>query len=219
MSVGENLPYYPVFLNLRGRRCLVVGGGRVARRKVEGLLEAGAEVTVVAPACVPMPPGAHIEQRAFQPEDVTGVMLVFAATDDPAVNAAVAQDADARGIPVNVADDAERCSMLIPAVVRRGALRIAVSTGSASPALAQELRKELEAHYGQEYGELVELLGELRREWEPELITAGLDAPARGELWHEILRLPLLDALRASDRLKAAALATTLIVERISKVK
>ena len=163
--------YYPAFLDLRGKRCLVVGGGTVARRKVEGLVNTGAMVTVVAPSIVPMPDGVHLEQRTFIPADLDGTMLVIAATNDSAVNAAVAREAHARGIFINVVDDPAICSMILPAVVRRGAFCLAISTGGASPVLARRLKESFETQFGEEYGLLIDLLWRLRRQWEPKALA------------------------------------------------
>jgi len=190
-------------LDVRGRRCIVVGGGAVARRKVDGLLDAGAAVTVVAPDTGPMPAGVTVLRRPFQPDDVAGALLVFAATNDPQVNTAVAAAATARDIPVNVADDPSQCSMLVPAVVRRGALLIAISTGGASPLLARRIRHELEAAYGAEYEELVELLWQLRQAWEPRAMAAGLPEVARRAAWAQVLDLPLIAWVRDGQHARA----------------
>jgi precorrin-2 dehydrogenase/sirohydrochlorin ferrochelatase len=199
--------YYPVFLDLRGARCLVVGGGKVARRKVEGLLEAGAAVTVVAPVVVPLPAGVEIHRRGYISEDLDGVTLVIAATDDPVLNARVSHEARARGMWVNVVDDPEQCTVVFPAVVRRGALQIAISTSGASPTLARRLREALEVAYGPEYGELTALLWQLRRAWEPRAIAAEVPPATRQAAWEQVLALPILDLLRAGRRQEAEDVA------------
>ncbi|MEO7371931.1 MAG: bifunctional precorrin-2 dehydrogenase/sirohydrochlorin ferrochelatase [Ilumatobacteraceae bacterium] len=133
---------YPIMLDLTGVPVLVVGAGRVALRKVEGLLQAGSDVTVVAPD-VDASFGhlkARVLVRPYEIGDLDGVKLVITATDDPAVNAAVAADATSRGIWVNSADDPANCTFILPAVARAGAVTIAVSTSGASPALASHLR-------------------------------------------------------------------------------
>jgi siroheme synthase-like protein len=209
-------PYFPVFLDLRGKRCVVVGGGAVARRKVAALLEAGAAVTVIAPSATGMPDGVDIIARPFMPEDLAGAWLVIAATDDAEVNARVAREAEARHILVNVVDMPELCTMILPAVVRRGALRIAISTAGASPTLARALKEELEARYGHEYGELVTLLWQLRRAWEPRMIAGAVPPPRRRELWLEVLALPLLDLLRDGKSDEAATCATALLAMAIT---
>lgn len=161
---------YPIFLEVRGRLCLVVGGGTVAERKVRALLEQGATVRVVSPTLTPALAAevaaghaAH-RNRPFAPADLEGAFLAFAATDDPAVNAAVAAAAEAARVPVNVADDPSRSTFLVPSTFQRGEVTVAVSTGGASPALAKRLRAELEEKVGEEYAALARLLGEARRE-------------------------------------------------------
>lgn len=184
-------PTYPVNLDLAGRPVLVVGGGRVAVRKVEGLLAAGARVTVVAPQTDPVldtRPGVCVHRRPYAPSDVTGHRLVVTATDDPAVNAAVAADADAAGIWVNSADDPANCTFTLPAQLRRGDVQVSVSTGGASPALASWLRRMLEGVVGPEYGVLAAQLAERRDEIHAAgRTTEGLDWDAVIE--HELAML------------------------------
>ena len=142
---------YPIMLDLSGVAVLVVGGGRVAHRKIEGLLTAGAKVTVVAQSAIDSIRSMPVELvvRGYETADLDDVRLVITATDDPAVNAAVAADAGARGIWVNSADDPANCTFTLPAVARDGAITVAVSTGGASPALASHLRGEIEDWLGQ----------------------------------------------------------------------
>ena len=138
---------YPIVLDLTGVHVVVVGGGRVALRKIQGLLAAHADVTVVAPSTVDeigeLP--VRVVARAYETGDLAGARLVITATDDPAVNAAVAADAADRGIWVNSADDPANCTFTLPAIARSGPVTVAVSTGGASPALASHLRGEIEA--------------------------------------------------------------------------
>ena len=163
------MSYYPIFLDVHGKRCLVVGGGEVATRKVQGLLEAGAVVVVVSPTLTDalttlVHIGAiHHVARPFQTHDVVGCALVIGATDRPAVHAAVCEAARQQGIWVNIVDTPEACDFIAPAVVRRGALQIAISTGGHSPALAKHIREDLEQRYGPEYVELLAWLGEQRQ--------------------------------------------------------
>ncbi|MGH9136035.1 MAG: precorrin-2 dehydrogenase/sirohydrochlorin ferrochelatase family protein [Acidimicrobiales bacterium] len=158
-------PVYPVNLLLGGRPVLVVGGGRVALQKVRGLLDAGAAVTVVAPEVaddIAALPGVTVHDRPYQRNEVVGYRLVVAATGDPSVNQAVFDDGEAAGVWVNSADDPDRCSVTLPARVRRGDLLVTVSTGGRSPALAAWLREKLEADIGPEYEVLLGLLAEER---------------------------------------------------------
>ena len=133
---------YPVFLDLSDVEVLVVGGGTVALRKATGLVEAGAKVTVVAPLVVPelVALADHVAVRRYDSSDNAAHRLVVTATDDPLVNAQVAADARASGVWANSADDPQNCSFILPAVARRGAVTVAISTGGASPALATHLR-------------------------------------------------------------------------------
>jgi precorrin-2 dehydrogenase/sirohydrochlorin ferrochelatase len=167
--------FFPLNLDLRGMRVLVVGGGRVAGRKCLGLLRAVARPVVVAPvlcgALRRLAAGGLIEHqlRGFDPEDLAGAALAFAATSDPAVNRAVAAEARRRGIPVNIADAPELCDFTVPADLQRGDLLLTVSTGGASPALARRLRRELAHCYGREYALTLAILGAVRRK----LLTGG----------------------------------------------
>jgi siroheme synthase-like protein len=210
---GQAATHYPVTLDLRGRRCLVVGGGNVARRKVDGLLAAGAFVTVVAPRCLPMPDNVHVETRAFEDADLLGSAFVVAASDDAVVNAQVAREARRRDIWVNVADDAAAGTAILPAVARRGALQIAISTGGASPALARRLREQIEAEYGPEWAEVVALLDALRSAWEPRAIAAGVPSDARRAAWHAVLDLPLAELIHAG-RAREASERARQVLER-----
>jgi precorrin-2 dehydrogenase / sirohydrochlorin ferrochelatase len=158
------MTYYMACLDLRGRDCLVVGGGRVATEKVHGLLRSGATVTVVAPEIEPelRHSGAIVHERPFTDSDVVGRFVVIAATNDRHVNAAVSTAAERRNTLCNVADDPELCSFILPAVVRRGSIVVGVSTGGASPALAQRIRDDVAALVGPEHEDLAERLAALR---------------------------------------------------------
>ena len=159
---------YPVALRLGGRDCLVVGGGPVAEGKGGGLLEAGARVTIVSPV-VTERLRAWIEQgrcrhvaRAYRPRDVVGRSIALVATGDARVTARVHRDARRAGVLVNAADDPERCDFFLPAVLRRGRLVVAVSTGGASPTLARVVRDELERLVPESYAVLLEVVAGVR---------------------------------------------------------
>jgi len=161
--------YYPVFVNLQGKRCLVVGGGEVATRKVQGLLEAEARVVVVSPhlsqplADLTAQGLIGFQSRPFRADDVVDCALVIGATDQPEVNMAVYEAAQEHHVWVNIVDTPEACDFIAPAIVRRGALQIAISTGGQSPTLAKRIRMQLEELYGSEYARLLETLGRERR--------------------------------------------------------
>ncbi len=197
-------PVYPVCLDLRGRLCVVAGGGGVAERKARGLLSAGARVVVVAKSA-----GAGIERmaragrialrrRGFAASDLDGAFLCVAATGDAASNRAAALACKGRGVLVNAADSPPLCDFFLPAVVSRGALRIAVSTGGASPALAKRLRQEIGRRYGPEYGALVDLAARMR----PRLL-ARLPAGERAAVFSRLAGPSVLRAFRRGG--KAAA--------------
>ena len=160
---------FPVMLDLEGRECLVVGAGVVAARKVAGLLDAGARVTVVSPVLAPAVLDIARDgrlrwwPREYAKGDVTGFALVMVATDDEAVNALVAAEARERSIWVNCADDPARCDFILPSVLRRGPLTVAVSTGGASPTVAHMVREELELVLPSDYGALTEVVADVRR--------------------------------------------------------
>ncbi|PYN90581.1 MAG: hypothetical protein DMD87_01290 [Candidatus Rokuibacteriota bacterium] len=161
--------YFAAFLDLRGRRCLVVGGGEIGERKARALLACGAQVTVVSPTATRGLAALALEgriverRRSFRRADLRGCALVVAATGDPAVDDAVAALARRARVLVNVVDRPESCDFILPSVLRRGELQIAVSTGGRSPALAREIRRRLEPLFGPEYAELVARTGQARR--------------------------------------------------------
>ncbi len=162
------MSYYPLFFEVDGRPCLVVGGGKVAERKVRSLVGCGASVTVVSPRLTPglteLLAGGRIShrQKRFSADDMDGAFLVFAASSTRSVNQRVAGIAKAAGMPVNIADDPEGCDFLVPSVIERGPLKIAVSTSGKSPYLAKHIREELEGEIGPEYSRLLEVAGAVR---------------------------------------------------------
>jgi precorrin-2 dehydrogenase/sirohydrochlorin ferrochelatase len=161
---------FPAFLKLARRRCLVVGAGRVAKEKIQGLLRAEAQVRVVAPEATRQirvwarRRKIRWDARAFRAADLKGVFLVVAATSSPALHARIYKEAKRRGVLCNVADDPEHCDFYYGSVVRRGALQIAISTGGRSPAFAQRIRKQLEKEFGSEHEEWLEEIGALRKQ-------------------------------------------------------
>lgn len=170
-------PYYPIFTDLRGRRCVVVGGGAIAEHKVSTLLSYGAQVTVISPALTRrLRNAAHHGQiahvsRRFRPADLRGAWLVCAATSDQPINEAVSRAATRLRVFVNVVDQPRLCTYVAPSIVSRGALTIAISTGGASPAMAKQLRRSLEQQFGQDYAKMLDLLEGLRPEAKRRLTT------------------------------------------------
>ncbi len=168
MSERGNVVLYPIFLDLSGRRCVVVGGGKVADRKARKLLQARARVVVISPeiGAELESVAAEIHRRPYREGDLEGAHLAFAATNSREVNAAVAREARGRGVPVNVADEPSEGDFALPSTLRRGRLQVAVSTGGASPTLALRIRDELEEAFGPEWAGIVERLNAARRSGE-----------------------------------------------------
>ncbi|MBI5847047.1 MAG: bifunctional precorrin-2 dehydrogenase/sirohydrochlorin ferrochelatase [Nitrospirae bacterium] len=158
--------YYPAFLNLNGKKAVVVGGGAIAERKTLSLLKAGAAVTVVSPVLTPRLNNEKTKKsithitRCYRKGDLRGSILVVAATDDPSVNRQVAADAPAL---VNVVDVPTECSFVVPSVIKRGPLTIAISTGGVSPAFSKTMRQELEKIYGPEIGRYLNFVADIRK--------------------------------------------------------
>ncbi len=199
---------YPINLvNLERRLCVVVGGGAVAARKVTDLLKVNARITIISPQITPeleehVAAGrVALVQRPYHPGDLHGAFLVIAATNDPDVNHTVAQEAEDLGCLVNVVSEPMLSNFIMPAVVRRGDLTIAISSGGASPGLAQYLRMQLEETIGEEYAILAELLGTLRLAGRSEDETAS----QRRALLQRALNSGILEVIREGGREAARA--------------
>jgi siroheme synthase-like protein len=193
--------YYPVFLNLAGKRCLVIGGGTTAESKALALRDAGAVVSLIARELTP-----HLRYltsrgelgwiaRDYQPSDLEGIFLVIVATEDRAVNAAIWEEAERRGILINAVDDPIHCNFILPANYRQGDLVISVSSSGKSPALASAVRDRIAATIGPEYGQLLEILGRLR----PDVRSQIPNVAARTEVWRRIVASDVLDRLAQGD--------------------
>lgn len=192
---------YPLNLDIAGKLCLVVGGGRVAWRKIRSLLGCNARVTVVSPAVVP-----EIEllakrgeliwlERAYRQGDLAGAILAFAATDNPEVQQLVSREAEERSVLLNSADDPERCDFQVPATVRRGELLLTVSTGGGSPALSRNVRQQLEVQFGPEYGVAIYLFSAVR-----ERLVPGPGTPEENKkVFRELLLSNILESVREND--------------------
>lgn len=195
------MKYYPVFLVMRDRPCVVIGGGGVAERKALSLLGAGADVTVVSPALTPklaeLARAGKIRHlaRPFEEHDLTGMFLAVAATDSPQVNTDAARLCRKRHVLVNVAAPPEESSFIVPSVVERGDLVIAISTGGASPGLSKRIRRELEEKYGQEYERFLARMAVLRKRLMDEVPDEG----SRGEIMNAILDSDVLYLLKHGE--------------------
>jgi len=196
------LKYYPVFFDIADKKCVVVGGGEVASRKVKRLLDCGAKVSVISPELNSELAALKKDNRIshipseYDSKGIDGAVLVIGATDDEKTNAAVSQDATARGIPVNIVDDPQKCDFILPSIVERGDLTIAIGTGGNSPALARHLRQDLESRYGAEYEIFLNILGRLRsqmtknsgagRSWFDSLLSSGILELIRKKDWEKV---------------------------------
>jgi len=210
--------YYPLFLDLRSRKVLVVGAGRVAARKTRPLLQAGAKVSVVAPrATVALQQMAAAGQlrwyaREYAPGDMNGAALVFTATNSAALEQEVAAEAARRGIPANCAGWPASGTFLVPAQVRRGSIQVAISTGGASPALAAKLRQDIQKQIGPEYTRLARLLAQLRPR-----VQETIPAPGRARLFRKLAGELMLGILRKGETLLARDLAEQMLAKEMRR--
>ena len=206
---------YPLFALIEDRPCLVVGGGAVGERKVQDLLAAGARVTVVSQALTPRlaelaaQGHLHFIQGDFSPQYLDGMTLVVGATDDQQVNREISAAAQVRNLLVNIVDAPELCTFIVPAQVRRGPLTIAVSTGGASPALARQMREELEQRFGPEYARYLRLLQGVR----DRVLARRRGHPENPRLFQPLVAGPLREALSREDRPRALAILEEVLGE------
>lgn len=199
-------PYYPVFLDIKGKKCAVVGGGQVALRKVRTLLEHEASVEVISPALcselnkLSKSGEIRVLRKDYQAGDLQGAFIAIAATDNSEINLAVVKDARNRGILVNVVDCAENSDFILPSYLRRGDVIIAISTSGRSPALARRIRSRLEKDFGDEYASLALLIDEVRAEIKLE------DINVNGDDWQKAIDLDLMiNLLKKGNREEAKA--------------
>jgi len=203
-----SMRFYPVNFLLEGKSCVVVGGGEVAARKVNGLLDAGAVVTVVSPeACEAIESLADEGKLKWKKENwraelAREAVLIVVATDDEAVNRRAAADARKARIPVNVADRPDDCDFVLPSILRRGPITVAVGTGGASPALAAHLRRQLQEVVGHEYAMAADILGKLREILE----KTGVEPAMRGRMFKDLVEAGLAEKLKDKDRSGAESL-------------
>jgi siroheme synthase-like protein len=208
----SDVSLFPLFLKLDGKKCLVVGAGPIGLEKIESLLRCGASIRVVAPMAVArvqeLSSGGKIEWlgRRYEPEDVTGCDLVIAATNDRETNQVIFEEASRRSILCNTADDPPLCDFFFASIVQRGDLQIAISTAGQSPALAQRLRREIDAQLPADLGPWLDQLGQLRRE----VLDAMPAGAERKGLLHELAHRQICDAPACPARAYAAKTAASL---------
>ncbi len=209
-EIKKNSVYYPIFLNIQGKPCVVIGGGAVALRKTNSLLECRAKVTVISPTIHPeisQLSGERIirlVKRDYRTGDLKNAMIAIVCTNSKKINRKVADEARKAGILVNVSDDMEQSDFIVPSFFRRGDLTVAVSTSGLSPALAKKIRATLEKSFGEEYASLLSLVGEVRAEIKKEGVAV------KAQAWQSALNTNLLMRLKkASSREKAKTLLLT----------
>ena len=191
------MSYYPVFLELEGKSALVVGGGAVAQRKVETLLEYGASIRIVSKELTPklkkLVEIGRVRRMGneFCNNHLEGASLVFAATDDKQLNHKISESAQKRGLLINAVDQPADCNFIVPAIVRRGDLSIAISTSGNSPALAKNIKRQLNSQFGKEYETFLILLGHLREE----ILSAGFPQEENSRIFHEVIESGILEAI------------------------
>lgn len=191
-KIGQRASYYPIFLNIRGKRCVVVGGGKVAFRKIKALLEHGANVEVISPDLCPeltelaKAKAISMPHQNYEPRVLKGAVIAITATSKKDINQKVADEARKQGVLVNVVDNLELSDFIVPSHFHRGDLTIAVSTAGLSPALARKIRSKLEQNFREEYASLTTLIDEVRTELKQKGIIIN------GNTWQEALDIDLL---------------------------
>jgi precorrin-2 dehydrogenase/sirohydrochlorin ferrochelatase len=195
------MPYYPILVELQGKKVLVVGGGSVAQRKIETLLEYGALVQVISRELTPTL-RKYLEQgrikrpgQEFTENYMEGAFMVIAATDDPLLNQRISEKARENDLLVNAVDQPSDCTFIVPSILRRGDLLIAVSTSGKSPALAKKVREDLEERFGPEYESLLILMGRLRKE----ILSQGRSQDENRRIFHKLVNSQILEAIKGKD--------------------
>jgi len=211
------MAYYPVLIQLDGMKVLVVGGGKVSERKVDGLLEAGAEVCLVASKITPFLSSLaesgkiRLMGAAFEESHLDGLSLVIAATNDPVLNSKVSSMARAKGILVNAVDQPKDCTFIVPSVARRGDLLIAVSTSGKSPALAKRLREVLQAQFGEEYSVFLSFMGALRER----VLGMKYSQERNSSIFQAIVDSEVLNALGVRDMTRACRVLEAIVPDSV----
>lgn len=214
------MSYYPIFVDLKGRKVLVVGGGSVAGRKIDTLLEYGADVNLVSIELADSLKD-HIDSgnikylgKEFSEDHLSGMFLVIAATNDPDLNHRISEAAENKGMLVNAVDQPADCNFIVPSIVNRGDLTIAISTSGKSPAMAKKIRKELTNQYGYEYEQFLILMGNIRKE----VLSSGKTQEENSRIFKRIVKSDILEEFK-NNNLDRIALILSEILERPVSVK
>ena len=215
----EIMAYFPIFLDLEGKKVIVVGGGSVAQRKIQTLIEYGAKVEVISRDLT-----TQLEQlisenrirqigRQFEERHLDGAFMVIAATDDARLNHEISMMARERGVLINTVDQPEDCNFIVPSVLKRGELVIAVSTSGRSPALAKKVRESLEKAFGSEYEYLVHMMGQIRKE----VLAKKWPTEDNTRIFREIIASNILDAIKKRDVDQIARILGNILKRPFSK--
>ncbi len=204
--------YYPIYVDICNKNCLVIGGGTVALRKTRALLDAGARVRVVGSHFSPAIKDLKnkykhfsCKKKKYSTRDLSGIFLVIAATDDAVTNEKITRDAQQRGLLINVVDKPRLCNFIVPSIVRRGDLTISISTGGISPALSRMIRLDLEKYFGYEYRDLLAILKTVRAR------IMRLSSGNKKWLWKKIINRGMLDRIQKKGKKEARSVINTMI--------
>jgi precorrin-2 dehydrogenase/sirohydrochlorin ferrochelatase len=214
----NRMTYYPVFLQLEGKIALVVGGGKVAQRKVETLLRYGASIHIISKVLTDkLKQLIDIREVRFLGEEMRDdfldeAFIVVAATDDKKLNSKVSESARKRGLLVNAVDQPADCNFIVPSIVKKGDLSIAISTSGKSPALAKKIRKELDGQFGNEYEIFLNLMGGLRKE----ILGMGFSQEENSRIFHEIVNGGIIEAIARNDLAKVESSLARILPQEIN---
>jgi precorrin-2 dehydrogenase/sirohydrochlorin ferrochelatase len=203
--VSKRYPYYPIYLDIENRNVVIIGGGNVCARKAETMMKYGARVTIVSPELTDEIEGwaregcLALKRKTYEASDLDGAHIVIASTDHQTVNEQIAADCRARRIPVNVVDVTPLCEFIVPAIIEKGSIQIAVSTGGKSPAVARTLKEDLQRMIGPEYAEANDVLGTLR-DGAKRILPTDVD---RKRFFDGIIAAGILEMLRSGKRREA----------------
>lgn len=217
------MQYYPIFLDIKNKPCIVIGGGQVAERKVLSLLDAGAKVCVISPEITPAikklasKKRVKLIQRAYKTADLKNSFLAYSATNNKTVNQKVFQEAEKQGVLLNIVDVPELCNFIVPSVVERGDLLLAISTSGKSPAMAKKIRQQLEKEFGREYAIFLKIMGIIRKS----LLKKGMESDKNKRIFEGLVDSRLIDLIRQNKKRKINSLLKNIVGSEwtLSKMK